>query len=104
MLEKWKIRLAEVCTDRPCLILVQSFSASIFSRIYALIISDTNFYQFGHIYIILLDGPDKRPKQNSSKTKRHSQQQEAKSVRRRTAVSQQNFFFAHCHRDFALIG
>ena len=39
-----------------------------------------------------LNGPDKKPKQNGSKTKRYSQQQEAKSVRRRTAVSQQNFF------------
>ena len=93
MLEKWKIRLAEVCTDRPCLILVQSFSASIFSRIYALIISDTNFYQFGHIYIILLNGPDKKPKQNSSKTKRHSQQQEAKSVRRDEPPSANKTFF-----------
>ena len=43
-------------------------------------------------YIFLLNGPDKKLKQNSSKTKRHSQQQEAKSVRRRTAVSQGNFF------------
>ena len=33
-------------------------------------------------HIFLLNGPDKKPKQNSSKTKRHSQQQEAKSVRR----------------------
>ena len=30
------------------LILVQSFSACTFSRIYALIVSDTNFHQFGH--------------------------------------------------------
>ena len=29
-------------------ILVQSFSACTFSRIDALIVSDTNFYQFGH--------------------------------------------------------
>ena len=45
--------------------------------------------------IFLLNGPDmfKKPKQNSSKTKRHSQQQEAKSVRRRTAVSHRNFFW-----------
>ena len=45
-------------------------------------------------YIFLLNGPDKKPKQNSSKTKRHSQQQQqqAKSVRR-TAVSQRNFFW-----------
>ena len=32
------------------LILVQSFSACTFSRIYALIVSDTNFYQFGHTF------------------------------------------------------
>ena len=43
-------------------------------------------------YIFLLDGPDKKPKQNSSKTKWHSQQQEAKSVCQWTTVSQQNFF------------
>ena len=41
-------------------------------------------------------------KQN--KTKQHSQQQEAKSVRRQTAISQQDFFLEHCHKDFALIG
>ena len=62
--------MAEVCTDRPCLILVQSFSASIFSRIYALIISDTNFYQFGHIYIILFKWPrqEAKTKQQQNKT------------------------------------
>ena len=74
------------------LILVQSFSACTFSRIYALIVSDTNFHQFGHAFSFL-NGPDKKPKQNSSKTKRHPQQQEAESVRRRTAVSQRNFFW-----------
>ena len=41
----------------------------------------------------LLTGPDKKPKQNSSKTKWHSQQQEAKSVCQWTTVSQQNFFW-----------
>ena len=50
-------------------------------------------------YIFFLNGPDKKPKQNSSKTKRHSRQQEAKSFCRRTAVSQQNFFW-RCHSDF----
>ena len=44
-------------------------------------------------YIFLLNGPDKKPKQNSSKTKRHSQQQEAKSVRRRTAPPSVNETF-----------
>ena len=34
------------------LILVQSFSACTFSRIYALIVSDTNFHQFGHTFSI----------------------------------------------------
>ena len=72
------------------LILVQSFSACTFSRIYALIVSDTELSSVWS-YIFLLNGPDKKPKQNSSKTKRHSQQQEAKSVRQRTGVSQQNF-------------
>ena len=74
------------------LILVQSFSACTFSRIYALIVSDTELSSVWS-YIFLLNGPDKKPKQNSSKTKRHSRQQEAKSFRRRTAVSQQNFFW-----------
>ena len=37
--------------------------------------------------------PGKKPKQNSSKTKQHSQQQEANRVRWQTAISQQNFFW-----------
>ena len=74
------------------LILVQSFSACTFSRIYALIVSDTELSSVWS-YIFLLNGPDKKPKQNSSKTKRYSQQQDAKSVRRRTAVSQGIFFW-----------
>ena len=49
-------------------------------------------YIFKNLYVdclrYKLSSPDKKPKQNSSKWKRHSQQQEAKSVRRRTAVSQ----------------
>ena len=48
-------------------------------------------YIFKNLYVdclqYKLSSPDKKPKQNS-KLKRHSQQQEAKSVRRRTAVSQ----------------
>ena len=47
-------------------------------------------------YIFLLNGPDKDPKQNSSnssKTKLRSQQQEAKSVRWQTIVSQRNSFW-----------
>ena len=44
-------------------------------------------------YIFPLNGPDKKPKQNSSKTKRRSPQKDAKSVHRRTAVSQRNFFW-----------
>ena len=56
---------------------------------------DCFWYELSSVwwYIFLLNGPDKKPKQNSSKTKRHSQQQEAKSVRRRTAVGQRNFFW-----------
>ena len=71
------------------LILVQSFSACSFSRII-----DCLQYKLSSVwsYIFLLNGPDKKPKQNSSKTKRHSQQQEPKSVGQRTAVSQWNFF------------
>ena len=48
-------------------------------------------YIFKNLYVdclqYKLSSPEKKPKQNS-KLKRHSQQQEAKSVRRRTAVSQ----------------
>ena len=81
------------------LILVQSFSACTFSRIYALIVSDTNFR---HTF---LNDPDKKWKQNSSKRKRHSQKQEAKSVRRSTNCRQPTkLFLALCHKDFALIG
>ena len=71
------------------LILVQSFSACSFLRIV-----DCLQYKLSSVwsYIFLLNGPDKKPKQNSSKTKRHSQQQEAKSVGRRTTISQRNFF------------
>ena len=40
-------------------------------------------------YIFLLNGPDKKPKQNSSKTKQHRQHQEAKSVNLQTNSCQQ---------------
>ena len=43
--------------------------------------------------IFFLNGPDKKPKENISKTKQHSQQQEAKSVHQQTAVSQQDVFW-----------
>ena len=74
------------------LILVQSFTACAFSRNLCV---DCFQYKLSSVwsYIFLLNDPDKKPNQNSSKTKRHSQQQEAKSVRRRTAVSQRNFFW-----------
>ena len=45
------------------------------------------------MHIFFLNGPDKRPKENISKTKQHSQQQEAKSVRQQTALSQQDVFW-----------
>ena len=78
-------------------ILVQSVTACAFWRNLCV---DCFQYKLSSVwsYIFLLNDPDKKPKQNSSKTKRYSQQQEAKSVRRWTAVSQQTFF-----RDFALI-
>ena len=75
------------------LILVQSFMNCLY--IFKNLCVDCFRYKLSSVwsYIFLLNGPDKKPKQNSSKTKRHSQQQEAKSVRRRAAVSQRNFFF-----------
>ena len=42
-------------------------------------------------YVFLLNGPDKKPKQNSSKTKQHRQHQEAKSVNLQTNSCQQFF-------------
>ena len=42
-------------------------------------------------YIFLLNGPDKKPKQNSSKTKQHRQHQDAKSVNLQTNSCQQFF-------------
>ena len=80
------------------LILVQSFSACSFLRIV-----DCLQYKLSSVwsYIFLLNGPDKKPKQNSSKTKRHSQQQEAKSVGRRTTVNET--FLVRCYRDCSLI-
>ena len=52
---------------------------------------------------LVLHFPFKWPRQGA-KTKQHSQQQEVKSIRQRTAVSKPDFFLARCHRDFALIG
>ena len=45
------------------------------------------------MHIFLLNGPNKKPEENISKTKQHSQQQEAKSVRQQTTVSQQDVFW-----------
>ena len=53
-------------------------------------------------YIFFLNGPDKKPKQNGSKIKRHSQQQKAKSVPRRTAVSERKLARLHCLLYFLL--
>ena len=80
---------------RCFLILVRSFSACTFSRIVDCF-HECKLLSVWY-YIFLLNGPDKKLKQNSSKTKQHSQQQEATSVRRRTAKGT-------CHRNFALIG
>ena len=71
------------------LILVQRFRVWTFQE--SLIFSNANFHHFGLTF--LLNGPDKKPKQNSSKTKQHSRQQEVKSVRRLTAVSQRDIFW-----------
>ena len=43
----------------------------------SLFVSITNFHQFGHTFSFL-NGPEKKPKQNSTKTKRHSQLKEEK--------------------------
>ena len=68
-------------------------SEEFFEFIYFQIGQACNLLALVWSYISLLNGPDKKPKQNSSKTKRHSQQQEAKTVRRRTAVSQRYLFW-----------
>ena len=74
------------------LILVQSFTACAFSRNLCV---DCFQYKLSSVwsYIFLLNVSDKKPKRNSSKTKWHSQQQEAKSVLWRTAVSQWYIFW-----------
>ena len=74
------------------LILVQKFQCS---YIFKNLCGDCFQYKLSSVwsYIFLLNGPDKKPNQNSSKTKRHSPQKEATSVRRRTAVSQRNFLW-----------
>ena len=75
------------------LILVQSFTACAFSRNLCV---DCFQYKLSSVwsYVFLLNGLEKKPEQNSNKTKQHSHQQEAKGVTRRTAVSQWNFFGA----------
>ena len=75
------------------LILVQSFRACTFSEKRCLSPQVQTFTSLVIHLIFLLNGLDKKAKQNSSKTKQHSQQQEAKSVRRRTTVSQRDFFW-----------
>jgi len=73
------------------LMLVQNFSACT-PRIYSLIVSDTNFHQFGHTFSFEMA---QTRSQNKTAAKRNNiqQQQEAKSVRRQTAVSQRNLFW-----------
>ena len=51
-----------------------------------------NFIQFGLLHIFLLNGPNKKTKQNSSKKKQHLQQQEAKSARQQTVAATKTFF------------
>ena len=45
------------------------------------------------MHIFFLNGPDKKAKENIRKKKQHSKQQEAKSVRQQTAISQQDIFW-----------
>ena len=76
------------------LIVVRSFSASIFSRI---VDCFQNKLSSVWSYIFLFNWPrqeEANTKQLSSKTKGHSQQQEAKSFRRRNAVSELDFFWS----------
>ena len=80
------------------LIPVQSFSACTFSRI---VVCFQCKLSTVWSYIFLLNGPDRKPKQNYI----HSNKKPRVHVRRRTAVSQCNeTFLARCHRGFTLIG
>ena len=71
---------------RCFLILVQSLSACTFSRIVDC------FHECKLSSVLVLHFPFKWPRQEA-KTKQHSQQQEAKKVRQRTAISQRDFFW-----------
>ena len=87
------------------LILVQSFDqCSTFSRICVLIVSNTNFHQFGLKCSFYMAQTRSQNKTAAKQNYIHSNNlEEAKSIRWRTATSQWNFFVC-CHRDFALIG
>ena len=73
------------------LILVQSFSACTFSRIYASTVSNTNFYEFGHIFFSF-----KWPKQEA-KTKpqqnKTTQNKKPRGFPDEPSVSQRNSFW-----------
>ena len=73
------------------LMLVQNFSACT-PRIYSLIVSDTNFHQFGHTFSFEMA---QTRSQNKTAAKRNNiqQQQEAKSVRRDEPRSANETFF-----------
>ena len=74
------------------LVLVQSFSACRFSRIYASTVSNTIFHEFGHTFF-LLSGPNKKPKPNSSNAKRHWQNKIPRGFADEPLVSQRNSFW-----------
>ena len=65
----------------------------------SLIASNTISHTFS-----VLNSPDKKTKQNSSKTKQHLQQQQANSSLPTNRRQRTRLFLARGHRDFALIG
>ena len=71
---------------------VQSFSASTFSRIVDCFQNKLSSV-WSHIFLFNWPRQEANTKQLNSKTKGHSQQQEAKRFRRRNAISELDFFW-----------
>ena len=82
------------------LILVQSFSACTFQESIRWLFPIQTFISF--VIHIPFKWPRQEDKTKQQQNKTTFTQQEDKTVRRRTAVSQGNFFLARCDRNFTL--
>ena len=85
------------------LILVKSFTACTFSRIYPLTVSNTNFHQFGHKFLAFKcprqEAKTKQQQNKTTFTTTRSQECSPTNLRQPTKL-----FLARSQRDFALIG